>query len=220
MHHMAVTNVPMDSMPGMSMPILGAGGGRSVVVSGLAWAVGWLAMATAMMVPAAMPAVRALALTVPPRRRQRTIAVFLSSYLAVWMVFGVAAVAFVALLRDALTVGAATIAATALVVAAIWELTSWRRRSLRACRLVAPPSEGPHAGRASARAGFRHGALCAAGCWAVMLAMAASTSIGLLWTSLLALLMLVEHATAHRRQAVPAAAVALLLAFAAASVIR
>jgi hypothetical protein len=43
-----------------------------------------------------------------------------------------------------------------------------------------------------------------------MLAMAASMSIGLLWMSLLALLMLVEHATAPRRHVGLAVAIALL----------
>lgn len=218
MPQMAVTNLPMHSTPGMSMPMLHTAGGRSIVQSALGWALGWLAMATAMMLPAALPAVRTLALTVLPRRRQRTIALFLSSYLVVWLFFGVVAVAFVALLRASLAVGATTIAATALFVAAMWELTAWRRRSLRACQTVAPPSEGRHQSRACARAGLRHGVLCAVGCWAVMLAMAASMSIGLLWISLLALLMLVEHATARRRQPGLPVAIA-LLASAAASVI-
>jgi predicted metal-binding membrane protein len=210
MPHMAVTSLPMHSMPGMSTPMVGVGAGRSVVQSGLGWAVGWLAMATAMMVPAALPAVRALALTVSPRRRQRTIALFVSSYLIVWLLFGMVAVAFVALLRDALAVGVTTIAATALVAAATWELTPWRRRSLRACQTVTLLSAGRHVSRACARAGLRHGALCAVGCWAVMLAMAASMSIGLLWMSLLAVLMLVEHATASWRQPGLPVAIALL----------
>ena len=140
MPQMAVTNLPMHSTPGMSMPMLDTAGGRSIVQSALGWALGWLAMATAMMLPAALPAVRTLALTVLPRRRQRTIALFLSSYLVVWLFFGVVAVAFVALLRASLAVGATTIAATALFVAAMWELTAWRRRSLRACQTVAPSS--------------------------------------------------------------------------------
>ena len=210
MPHTAVTSLPMRSMPGMSMPMVGAGAGRPVVQSGLGWAVGWLAMATAMMVPAALPAVRALALTVTPRRRQPTIALFVTSYLIVWLLFGMVAVAFVALLRDALAVGVTTIAATALVVAAIWELTPWRVRSLRACQMVTLPSKSRHAGRACARAGLRHGALCAVGCWAVMLAMAASMSIGLLWMSMLAVLMSVEHATARWRQPGLPVAIALL----------
>jgi len=159
MPQMAVTNLPMHSTPGMSMPMLDTAGGRSIVQSALGWALGWLAMATAMMLPAALPAVRTLALTVLPRRRQRTIALFLSSYLVVWLFFGVVAVAFVALLRASLAVGATTIAATALFVAAMWELTAWRRRSLRACQTVAPPSEGRHQSRACARAAPRPGAL-------------------------------------------------------------
>lgn len=205
--------MPMTSMPGMNMPMPTDAGGVSIPDSAIGRAIAWLVMVTAMMVPAALPAVRALAVTASRPGRQRTIAVFLTTYLGVWMLFGLLAISFVMLLQHAVGIGVTSIAAMAFVAAAIWELTPWKRRSLRACRAVTPlSSQGRDAVWACAHAGCRQGVWCACGCWAVMLAMAATMSVGLLMMGLLTLFVLLENTAARGTRLAVAMAVTTLAA--------
>jgi len=129
----------MSSAPATAMDMDGGGGMRSSASAlGVGWIAAWLVMATAMMVPSALPTIRHLALTSRWRRRQSIVAIFLSGYLCVWLLFGIAAAGLVALVRHSSSFGTAPVATAALVAAAAWELTPWKRRALRACRLVAP----------------------------------------------------------------------------------
>lgn len=147
----------------------------------------WLLMATAMMVPAALPAVRYVALTSLWRRRRRAVALFVVAYLGVWSAFGMFALLAVG------GVDGALVLAIVLAVAAAWELTPWKRRSLRACRLIDPlPPRGPKADAACVGAGLRYGARCVAGCWALMLAMAVAGHTSLLLMALLTVLVTAE----------------------------
>jgi predicted metal-binding membrane protein len=136
----------------------------------LAAVIGWSVMATAMMVPSTLPVTRYLAATGLWARRQRTITLFLASYLAVWLAFGVVALAAMALLD----VGTELVPGF-LLVAAAWELTRWKWRWVRSCRLVSPlPPSGAEADAACCATGLRNGYRCVAACWPVMLAMAAA----------------------------------------------
>jgi predicted metal-binding membrane protein len=137
---------------------------------------GWLLMVTAMMVPAGLPAMRHAALTTLWHRRHRVVALFLASYLGLWLVFGLVAVAIVG---RAATGGIAL--AVALLIAAGWELTPWKRRSLRAGHLFpALPHRALRADLACLRAGLRYGLWSLVGCWPLMLAMAIAGSGALL----------------------------------------
>jgi predicted metal-binding membrane protein len=139
----------------------------------LAGAAGWLAMCIAMMVPPALPHLRYLALTALWRRRQRTIAVFLASYLSVWMAFGFVAVVFAARAERLLGIGAESLAGAVLAGAALWELLPWKWRALRACHISAPlPPCGSKADLACTEAGLRYGRWCVVACWPMMLVMA------------------------------------------------
>jgi predicted metal-binding membrane protein len=162
---------------------------------------GWVAMATAMMLPGALADVRRLALSSMWRRRQRTIALFLGVYVTVWTAFG--AVALAAL--PALGVSAAAL----LACAAAWELTPWKWRAVRRCHLIEPlPPRGARADAACARAGFRYGALCVASCWPAMLAMAAAGHMALALMATLAALATAEKLVVRSaRLRGPAAAV-------------
>jgi predicted metal-binding membrane protein len=126
---------------------------------------GWVVMVVAMMVPGALADVRVVSLSSMWSRRQRTTALFLGSYLCVWIGFGVVAI------------GVAATASVGLLLAraAAWELTTWKWRSVRRCHLIeALPPRGSRADAACARAGLRYGSRCLASCWPLMLAMAAA----------------------------------------------
>jgi predicted metal-binding membrane protein len=152
-------------------------------LDGVPW---WLLMSTAMMVPAALPAMRHAALTAMWHRRQRVVALFLASYLGVWLGFGIVALASVAWVRGLLDVSRPTLLVPVLVAAAAWELTPMKRRALRACHLVEPlPPQGLRADAACLGAGVRYGCRSLAGCWALMLAMAVAGHEGLLLMALL-----------------------------------
>lgn len=165
--------------------------------SGTPWlgsAAAWLLMPAAMMVPPALPAVRHAALTTRWQRRQRVVALFVVPYLALWLVFGILALAFVDWGRGVFDVGGPTLLAVALVVAAAWELTPLKRRSLRTAHLFpALPPRGRKADAACLRGALRYGAWSLAGCWALMLAMAVAGNGALLLMALLAVVIAAEE---------------------------
>ncbi len=133
---------------------------------------GWIAMASAMMVPGTLADVRRVALSSLWERRRRTIAVFLGAYLTVWIAFGALALAVLPL------VGLGT--GVLLAAAAAWELTPPKWRAVRRCHLIEPlPPRGARADAACSRAGLRYGTRCVASCWPLMLAMAAAGHLAL-----------------------------------------
>jgi predicted metal-binding membrane protein len=134
----------------------------------------WLVMSVAMMVPSAIPAVRGVALTSLRSRRQRAVALFLGSYVAVWVLFGTLAIQAVDEVRRLVGVGSPALLAGALVVAGAWELTPAKRRALRACHLSRPIlPRGWRADAGCARAGLLYGRRCVVACWALMVVMVA-----------------------------------------------
>jgi predicted metal-binding membrane protein len=149
----------------------------------LAGAAGWLLMTLAMMVPPALPVVRSHAVGALWARRQRTVGIFLVSYLAVWAWFGALAAVAIALGEGSLGVAKGELLAATLVAGALWELSPAKWRAVRACHLVAPlPPRGRKADLGCVRAGAVYGRRCVTACWAVMLAMAvaAHTALGLM----------------------------------------
>jgi predicted metal-binding membrane protein len=147
----------------------------------------WTVMAAAMMGPAALPGVRHTALNSLRWRRRRAAAEFGLSYLAVWVAYG----AVVLLLLPPVPVG------VALLVAAGWQLTPYKRRWLLECHRGRPlPPTGPRADRAAAEFGLRVGGACAGSCWALMAVMA-SGPMSVLWTAGLSGLVLTERVTRH-----------------------
>jgi predicted metal-binding membrane protein len=139
----------------------------------------WVLMATAMMLPTALPQARSISLNGKWKRRQRGPALFAIGYLAVWSAVGVL------LLSAAWLIGAKATSplaiSGALAIAAAWESTRWKRLCLRAChRLRSLPPDGWRADRASVREGIRNGAYCTGSCGPLMVPMAlAPHSVGL-----------------------------------------
>jgi predicted metal-binding membrane protein len=139
----------------------------------------WVLMATAMMLPTALPEARSISLNGKWKRRQRGPALFAIGYLAMWSAVGVL------LLSAAWLVGAKATSplaiSGALALAAAWESTRWKRLCLRAChRLQSLPPDGWRADRASVREGIRNGVYCTGSCGPMMVSMAlAPHSVGL-----------------------------------------
>jgi predicted metal-binding membrane protein len=137
---------------------------------------GWLVMVAAMMLPGALPAARELALGGPWSRRQRTTALFLGGYVGVWVAFGAVAHAAAWLAERGLGIGSAVVLPGLLAAAALWQLSPWKWRAVRACHLLRPlPPRGVRADAACAGAALRYGRWCVVSCWPVMAAMAAAS---------------------------------------------
>jgi predicted metal-binding membrane protein len=182
---------------------------------------GWLVMVVAMMVPASLPTVRILgsrAAAVPGRAPFKDMP-FLGSFVAVWLAFGlVAFLGDVALhhLVDT-TPGLADrpwlIEASILAIAGSYQFSATKRRSLAACRHPGDPA-GPtlRAGTSAAGSGLRHGAVCLAGSWALMLLMFGQGFSSLSWMLGLTGLMAYETMGRHGDLARVVAGGALLFA--------
>jgi predicted metal-binding membrane protein len=173
----------------------------------------WVLMATAMMLPTALPAARSISLNGKWKRRQRGPALFAVGYLAVWSAMGALLLSAVWLIGPKADGPLAV--SGALAVAAAWEPTRWKRLCLRAChRSRSLPPDGWRADRASVREGIRNGVWCTASCGPMMAAMAvAPHSVGL---SLMLLLSAVVSAEKLLTRAVyHLGLVAIVLAFAA-----
>jgi predicted metal-binding membrane protein len=141
----------------------------------------WLAMSAAMMLPAVIPATYLAAAV------GRSATLFVLGYAAVWAAAGLVAWEAVRVLHGA----GRWLAAAAVLVAAVYELTPLKDACLRHCR--APL--GSLLRRRSLRAGLEHGALCLGCCWALMLALAALGIAGLLWMAAFAAVVFVEKVT-------------------------
>lgn len=115
----------------------------------------WLVMVVAMMLPTTVPHLRYLGFNTRTTRRQRTLALFLLGYLAVWTAPGLA----LALAGPAHP----WIVVATVLLAGAWELTPVKRRALRRCCRTWPVGyAGPSADAAAVEYGLRHGVTCLA----------------------------------------------------------
>ena len=181
------TRMPEQAMPGHHHGTSNPGiTGHQSVTSDPGWtptfllSVGlWVVMATAMMLPTALPAARSISLNGKWKRRQRGPALFAIGYLSVWSAVGALLLSAVWLIGPKAT-GPLAISG-ALAIAAAWESTRWKRLCLRAChRLRSLPPDGWRADRSSVREGIRNGVWCTGSCGPMMVPMAlAPHSVGL-----------------------------------------
>ena len=146
------------------------------------FAVGWVLMIVAMMLPSSVPLVVTFAALV--RRRPRPgqlVVLLLAGYLLVWGAFGLAA--WVAdrgihAAVDALPWLAEhpqLIIATTLAAAGLWQFSPLRDRCLDECRsplgFVVNRWRGTSERREALTMGIAHGAFCVGCCWSLMLVM-------------------------------------------------
>jgi predicted metal-binding membrane protein len=200
----------MDAGPGADLGTLG-------------WfAVTWVVMMAAMMLPSVAPTV-ALYARMTARRGVLHPLLFAAAYLLAWGGGGLLAYGVVTAGRDA---GASALAwprgghwlaAGVVVLAAVYEVTPLKNACLARCRSPLGFLLGAwRSGRSGAlRMGLRHAAWCVGCCWALMAALFALGIMSLTWMAVVAGLITVEK-TVPRRTAVTAATAALLLALGAA----
>lgn len=150
----------------------------------------WALMATAMMVPAAMPAVGHVGGKSLFWRRRRATVEFLAVFLGLWIAFGALVLGPLGSWGPA---GSPYAFAAALALAALWQLTPLKWRAMRACHRSRPlPPRGWRASAGVADFALHNGSACIASCWAMMLAASLAGPAGLLWMGAMTAVMVVE----------------------------
>jgi len=158
--------------------------GGLVPVEASLFAVGWMLMIVAMMLPSSLPLVVTFSALVGRRRRPgQLVVLLLAGYLLVWGAFGLAA--WIAdrgihAAVDALPWLAEhpqIIIATTLAAAGLWQFSPLRDRCLDECRsplgFVLNRWRGTSERREALTMGIAHGAFCVGCCWSLMLVMCA-----------------------------------------------
>jgi predicted metal-binding membrane protein len=201
----------VDQMRGMDngpWTNLGAGG----------WFLGvWIVMMAAMMFPSVSPTVALYSRMTNGQSLVRPL-IFALGYLLTWTAAG--ALAFAVAYAGSRVVGdilswdrgGRWIAATTLIVAAVYELTPLKDVCLGKCRsplglLLGSWREG-HSG--ALRMGVRNGAWCVGCCWALMASFFALGIMSVVWMALVAGLIAIEKTLPWRRIATYGTAAALL----------
>jgi predicted metal-binding membrane protein len=164
----------------------------------------WVAMMSAMMLPATTPAVllfaRVSRLYHAVRRPYLATVLFVLGYLVVWSVFGAAATLVQWALHDAgaldngVAVTNSTVAGLALVAAGVYQWTPAKHTCLQHCRTpLAFMLTGWRRGLWGAyRMGLTHGLYCTGCCWLLMVLLFAAGVINLAAVAALAVLVLAE----------------------------
>ncbi|WP_341358410.1 DUF2182 domain-containing protein [Georgenia sp. M64] len=193
----------------------------SLPVALLLFVATWQVMTAAMMLPTALPMLRAFERVARGQARPRTtMAVFVGAYFAVWTGFAVVALGADAVLHRVveatpwLAENPGLIAGGVLVTAGLFQLSPLKERCLTECR---SPSAflWSHYRRGVGGAwhtGLRHAAYCLGCCWALMLVMFAVGMGNLVAMAALTGVMLIERTHPRGRRLVPVVAVALVVA--------
>jgi predicted metal-binding membrane protein len=146
------------------------------------FAVGWVLMIVAMMLPSSVPLVVTFAALVGRRRRPgQLVVLLLGGYLVVWGAFGLAAWMLdrgIHAAVDAVPWLAAhpqLIMFSTLLVAGLWQFSPLRDKCLDECRsplgFVMNRWRGTSERREALAMGIAHGAFCVGCCWSLMLVM-------------------------------------------------
>jgi predicted metal-binding membrane protein len=163
----------------------------------------WLAMMVAMMLPSTLPVVllfrrfQVFRGTAHPALLSVVLAV---GYFLAWSGFGAVAygggvvITQLAMRSVALSRAVPTLASLALVLAGLFQLTSWKQSCLGHCRdpLLLVANHAGSGWRGALRLGLHHGAFCIACCWALMLVQLAVGVMNLALMALIALAIAME----------------------------
>lgn len=203
---MAADMTDMDaSMAGMAMSDMLSLGG---------FAVAWLVMMAAMMLPAIWPVLRLYSLAVASGR-VAPLPFFVAAYLTVWTLPALPAYAAWVRLEAPIASGepwAGRLAGGVLLAAAVWQLTPLKTLCLRHCRspLSFFMQYGGGATRpwGAFRMGAMHGLFCLGCCWALMAVLVAVGTMNLpMMLVLTALIFLEKNAPGGERVAIVGAIV-------------
>ena len=191
----------VSSRPLLAMPMTSSWTGRDVVLMWTMWAV----MMAAMMLPSAMPMVRAYSTTVGTGSRalRGSTSTFVTGYVVAWSGFAALATGAQWALHRATLVDAAGVATSrwlagpVLVAAGAYQFTDLKQACLGKCRsplsfLLAEWREGVGG---ALRMGGLHGSLCIGCCWALMALLFVLGVMNLWWIAIVATAVLVEKVT-------------------------
>jgi len=183
----------------------GMNGGPGTDLGALGWYVGvWVTMMAAMMLPAVLPVVLLFARVSGERMRRGQAAVgtpvFLAGYLGIWTLFGLVAYGIARLIVGQhfgfleWDRGGRYVAAGAIGLAALYQLTPLKRVCLKRCRSPLSLVLGHwREGRLGAvRMGVEHGGWCVGCCWGLMLALFAVGVMSIAWMVIIAAGIFVE----------------------------
>lgn len=163
-----------------------------------AFAVAWVAMMAAMMLPAVLPVVRLYA-QAAARGRVAPTGFFALGYLALWA--AMAAPAFLAwrALEEPLAAGrpwVARVAGVTFLAAALWQLTPLKSACLRHCRsplgFFLRHGGGAKRPLRAVRLGATHGVICIGCCWAIFAILVVLGTMNLAWMAALTVLIALE----------------------------
>jgi predicted metal-binding membrane protein len=190
----------------------GMDAGPGTDLGDLGWfAVSWLVMMAAMMLPSLVPAALAFA-----RAGERTVVTFVAGYLAAWTGAGIAAYVLFEAVRglepDFLAWHRAGryVAAGVIGAAAVYQLTTAKEGCLERCRTpLRLLSAGPPGAGGGLVGGLRHGTYCIGCCVGLMAALFSLGVMSLTWMVAVAALIAAERLLPWRRLAVYAVAATL-----------
>ena len=148
---------------------------------------GWTIMTIAMMLPTSAPLI--LMFHRMKDGLAGPVTLLIAGYMSVWIVFGVA-VYFLSLALAGLVEGAVASAAI-LLIAGLFQFSSWKYACLDKCRSPMGFLMSHWKGN-SFRLGAEHGAFCVGCCWSLMLVMFAVGAGSLAWMLLLGAAMAAE----------------------------
>jgi predicted metal-binding membrane protein len=199
--------ITVRRMQGMDM-------GPGTDLGALGWfAVVWVTMMAAMMLPSLIPMALTYAGASPSERGSST-AVFAFGYLVTWLGAGVLAYAVIRGVRSldlswlAWDRGGPYVAGGVILGAALYELTPVKSASLRHCRNPELLTRRWRPGPAGAlRMGLEHGGFCVGSSWALMAVLFAVGVMNVAWMIVVAALVAIEKLLPSRRVAIGATAV-------------
>lgn len=132
-------------------------------------ALGWAVMVVAMMLPLAIAPLRHVRARSFASRKTRSTLLFVTGFIAVWMLAGVILETAAWLLRWA--VPASFAIGLGIATALAWQVSPAKQWCLNRCHQRPPLAAfGLDADLDAIRFGIAHGAVCAGACWALMLA--------------------------------------------------
>jgi predicted metal-binding membrane protein len=195
-----MSDMAMDDMPGMAMPMATS---WTPTAFALTFAMWWVMM-LGMMVPGAAPMILTFA-TLNRSKRARgqsfvPTSVFTLGYLIVWGAFSLSATAAqlvldrIALLSPMMATTSPALGGALLILAGLYQFTPLKQACLRNCRSpFAFVLNHWHDGRTGAlRMGLEHGAYCLGCCWVLMLLLFVVGVMNLLWVAAIAVFVFAE----------------------------
>ena len=182
----------------------------------------WTLMTVAMMLPTSLPLINLFQTVVRHRPDGgRLVRRMILGYLAVWVLFGLAAYVGAVVLHEAvegipgLAAAAGGIGAALLLVAGLYQFTPLKHMCLEKCRspysFLVEHWRGREAARDAFRLGISHGMFCMGCCWTLMLLMFVIGGANLGWMLALATVMAAERTTRWGRRLAQPVGVALTL---------